>query len=112
MRLMWSVAVLVVVVNLVCAGQTADVAAAAKVATAVMNFPEGDAAALTRARSAFTVEGWQSFMKTMEGVRDDKGAPTLTATFVAREPRVLGTQDGVVHLRIPGTLTQSNRIGK
>ena len=112
MRLTCSVAVLVLLVSVVCAGQSPDVAAATKVATAVMNFPEGDAAALNRARSAFTVEGWQSFMKTMQGFLDANGAPTFTSTFVARDARVLGTQDGVLHLRIPGALTQGNRLGK
>ena len=119
MRLTANVAVLVLLVNVVCAGrapvildQSPDVAAAREVVIAVMNFREGDAEALNRARSAFTVEGWQSFMETMEGFLDDKGASTFTSTFVAREARVLETQNGVLHLRIPGRLTQSNRLGK
>ena len=92
--------------------QSLDVAAARKTVIAVMNLREGDAAGLNHARAAFTADGWQGFMKRMQGFLDDKGAPTFTSTFVARDARVLGDQGGIVHLRIPGILTQSNRVGK
>jgi hypothetical protein len=49
----------------------------------------------------------------MDGLFDQTGAPTFTSSFVAaRRGILLGEENGVVHLRIPGTLTQSNKIGK
>jgi len=93
--------------------QNADVAAARKAAIAAMNFRQGDAAGLNRARSDFTDGGWTAFMKKMQGFLDGKGAPTFTSTFVpVRETKVLDEKDGVIHLRIPGTLTQSSQLGK
>jgi len=93
--------------------QKADVAAARKAAIAAMNFRQGDAAGLNRARADFTDSGWTEFMKKMQGFLDAKGAPTFTSSFVpTREARVLDEKDGVVHLRIPGTLTQSSQLGK
>ena len=47
-------------------------------------------------------------MKHMEGWLDQKGAPTFTSNFVpSRDAVVLGLENGVVHLRIPGTLKQT-----
>lgn len=120
MRLMLDVAVLALLVH-VGAGhemvpsssdQSLDIATARQMVITVMNFREGDTAGLRGARPAFTADGWQDFMKRMQGFLDDKGAPTFTSTFVAREARMLGEQNGVTHVRIPGTLTQSNRLGK
>lgn len=52
-------------------------------------------------------------MKHMEGFLDEKGAPTFTSTFVAsRAETMLDEKDGVIHFRIPGTLTQSSQLGK
>ena len=93
--------------------QNADVAAARKAAIAAMNFRQGDAVGLNRARSDFTDSGWMAFMKKMQGFLDGKGAPTFTSSFLpVREARVLDEKDGVIHLRIPGTLTQSSQLGK
>lgn len=82
-------------------------------AIAALNFQQGDAAGFNRARDNFTQEGWKDFMKHMEGFLDEKGAPTFTSSFVAkRGASVLRESEGLLHLRIPGTLTQSNKIGR
>src|SRR5262249_39004917 len=71
-----------------------------------------DAAGLTRARADFTADGWKSFIKNMEGFLDPKGVPMFTSSFVAaHDATVLEVKDGVLHLKIPGTLTQSSRLG-
>ena len=92
--------------------QNSDVAAAQKAAIAALNFRQGDAAGFSRARSTFTDTGWTDFMKQMADFLDAQGAPTFTSTFTARAARVLGEEGGVLHLRIPGSLTQSNQLGK
>lgn len=44
----------------------------------------------------------------MEGWLDQKGAPTFTSSFVpSRDAVVVGQEKGIVHLRIPGTLKQT-----
>lgn len=119
MRLALRVAGLVTLLSIASFGQDAkpdqssDVAAAQKVAVAALNFRQGDAAGLNRARADFTADGWKDFMKHMEGFLDDKGAPTFTSSFVAARPaRILDEKDGVIHLRIPGTLTQTGKLGR
>ena len=95
------------------ADQGSEIAAAQKAAVAALNFRQGDAAGLNRVRADFTVSGWKDFMKHMQGFLDDKGAPTFTSTFVvSRAATKLDEKDGVIHLRIPGTLTQSSQLGK
>ena len=90
-----------------------DIATAQRIAIAALNFRQGDAAGFNRARANFTVSGWKDFMKHMEGFLDAKGAPTFTSTFVAAsQAKVLDEKDGVIHFRIPGTMTQSNQLGK
>src|SRR5262249_41231582 len=89
------------------------VSVAQKAAIAAVNFRQGDAAALARARADFTPEGWQAFMKHMEGFLDPKGAPTFTSTFVpSKSAPLFDEKDGVVHFTIPGTLTQSSQLSK
>ena len=88
------------------------IAAAQKAALAAVNFQRGDAAGFARARGDFTPDGWTAFLKPMEPFMDRNGAPTLTSTFVAsRDAILVGEAQGVLHLRIPGTLTQQNQIG-
>ena len=71
---------------------------------------EHDAA---RAHDDFTSDGWKDFIKRMEGFLDQKGAPTFTSSFVAAHgATVLDEKEGVLHLRIPGTLTQSSNLGR
>jgi len=84
-----------------------------KAALAALNFQQGDAVGFTRARDDFTPDGWKDFVKHMEGFLDQKGAPTFTSSFVAAHAAtVLDERGGVLHLRIPGTLTQSSNLGR
>lgn len=93
--------------------QSPDIAAVQKTAVAALNFRQGDIGGFNRARTDFTADGWKDFIKHMEGFLDEKGAPTFSSSFViSRDAAVLDEKDGVVHLRIPGTLTQSNQLGK
>jgi len=95
------------------ADQATVVRVAAKAAIAAINFRQGDAAGLARARADFTPEGWKEFLKHMEGFLDPKGAPTFTSTFLpSRGATVLAEDHGVVRFRIPGTLTQSSKLGR
>ena len=100
------------------AAQTTSEQAAAvdfgqKAAIAALNFRQGDAAGFNRARDNFTPDGWKDFMKHMVGFLDQKGAPTFTSSFVAkRDATVLPQSESILRIRVPGTLTQSNEIGK
>lgn len=90
-----------------------DIATAQGFAIAALNFRQGDAAGFNRNHANFTDEGWKDFMKHMEGFLDAKGAPTFSSTFVpAGASKVLDDKDGVIHFRIPGTMTQSSQLGK
>jgi hypothetical protein len=94
-------------------GQAATVAAAERVAIAAITFREGDTAGFGRARVDFTTDGWTDFLKRMQGFLDANGAPTFTSTFTASgRASFLGEHDGVVHFRVPGTLVQSNKVGR
>ena len=82
-------------------------------AVSAVNFKQGDLVGFNNARTDFTVEGWNDFIHHNEGFLDQNGAPTFTSTFVTTaDARILGDANGRLHLRIPGTLTQSNNIGK
>ena len=90
-----------------------DFVTAQKIAIAALNFRQGDANGFNRARANFTLNGWQEFVKHMEGYLDAEGSPTFTSTFVTTRPaRMLDDKEGVIHFRIPGTMTQSSQIGK
>ena len=90
-----------------------DLVTAQKIAIAALNFRQGDANGFNHARGNFTVSGWKDFMKHMEGFLDAEGSPTFTSTFVAtRAARTLDDKDGIIHFKVPGTMTQSNQIGK
>ena len=94
-------------------GEQTVVAFAEKAGIRALSFRQGDAAGFARGRNNFTDAGWKEFMKNMQGFLDEKGAPTFTSSFVASGGvKVLSQEDGVVRVRIPGTLTQSNNIGK
>ena len=93
--------------------QATIVGLAQKAAIAALNFQQGDAVGFARARDNFTPEGWKDFMKPMEGFLDQKGAPTFTSSFVAaHDATLLDEKEGVLHLRIPGTLTQSSKLAR
>ncbi len=91
--------------------QAAIIAFAQKAAVRALNFRQGDIGSLTRARADFTPEEWKEFMKHMEGWLDQKGAPTFSSSFEpSRDAVVVGLENGIVHLRIPGTLKQTQNL--
>jgi len=93
--------------------QAAIVSFSEKAAIAALNFQQGDAIGFARAHDDFTSDGWKVFIKRMEGFLDRKGAPTFASSFVAAHgATVLDEKEGVLHLRIPGTLTQSSKLGR
>ncbi len=88
--------------------QAAVVNFAQKAALQALNFHQGDHQNLLRARADFTPDAWDEFLKHMTGFLDSKGAPTFTSSFVpSADPVILGEENGIVHLRIPGTLKQT-----
>lgn len=73
-----------------------------------LNFEQGDIAGLNKARPDFTPQGWKEFIKHMEGYLDPNGAPQFAQKFVpAGNAVILDRANGVVRLKIPGTLTQT-----
>jgi len=92
------------------ADRNAIVAFAEAAAVRAVTFNAGDGAALRRSRADFTAEGWQLFMKDMEGFTDAQGAPTFASSFTVTGKTTIVSEDGGnVHLRIPGTLKQSQK---
>jgi hypothetical protein len=86
---------------------------AERAAVRAVNFREGDTAAFTSSRKEFTDDAWRDFITHMKGFLDEKGAPTFTSVFAGSGPaKVLDEKNGVVRFRIPGTLTQSSKLGK
>ena len=82
------------------------VAAAQDAAVRAVTFRQGDAEGWKRGRPDFTQEGWTEFVKHMQGWLDEKGAPRFSSSFVpSGNAVVIGNENGVVHFRIPGTLT-------
>ena len=82
-------------------------------AVSAVNFKQGDLVGFNYARADFTIKGWNDFIHHNEGFLDQNGAPTFTSTFVVTaDARIRDDANGRLHLRIPGTLTQSNNIGK
>ena len=70
-----------------------------------LNFEQDDIAGLSRARPDFTAEGWKAFMKHKRGFLSQDGVPTFSSSFVPSGSAVVtGKENGIVHLRIPGTL--------
>ena len=93
--------------------QTTIVAAAQDAAVRAVNFRQGEVDGWKRGRSDFTPEGWTEFVKHMQGWLDEKGAPTFSSSFVpSRNAVVIGNENGIVHFRIPGTLTQSQSVSR
>ena len=86
---------------------------AQSVAVRAVNFSQGDVAGFTGSRGDFTDDAWTDFINQMQGFLDERGAPTLTSSFVTSGPaKVLDGKNGTVRFRIPGTLTQSSKLGK
>jgi hypothetical protein len=82
---------------------------AEKAAVRALTFREGDLASLTDAKDDFAPSAWSDFLKQFEGFLDANGAPQYTSEFAPSGPAaVVRNEDGAVHLRIPGKLTQSH----
>src|SRR5690349_7422145 len=91
----------------------APVAFAREASIRALTFRQGDQRAFAGIEALFTSDGWTEFVKTLQGFRDSNGAPTFSSTFApAGEGRIVDERDGVVHVRIPGTLTQQNQASK
>lgn len=78
-----------------------------KAAVAAVNFKQGDAVSLKRAQAGFTSTGWNEYMKSLQGFLDAHNAPMFTSSFVPSGAPVVVSDAGEIHLKIPGTLTQS-----
>jgi hypothetical protein len=79
-----------------------------KAAVRALNFEQGDSGSLNKSRSDFTPQGWNEFMKHMQGFVDGKSAPTFSSKFVpAGNPAIVSKENGTIRLKIPGTLTQT-----
>ena len=73
-----------------------------------LNYSQGDRQSLIDAQDAFTPDGWREFMKRMEGWLDSKGAPLSGSSFIPSGDVVItGQENGVLRLRVPGVLKQS-----
>jgi hypothetical protein len=82
---------------------------ARQAATQSLTFQQGDRQALLAARRLFTDAGWKQFLKDLAGWLDADGAPTFGSSFVpSADGRVVDEHNGMTHVRIPGTLTQSS----
>ncbi len=89
--------------------QAAIVELAQKAAVRSLTFSQGNVESLMGARHYFTPEGWSEFMKQMNGFLDEKGAPTFSSAFVpSGDPVIVGQENGVIHTKIPGKLTQTH----
>jgi hypothetical protein len=87
---------------------TTVVTAARDAAVRALTFRQGDRDGFTRAQASFTPEGQAEFLKTMGGWLDGNGAPTFSSSFVpSGDGRVVDSDGGVVHVRIPGALTHT-----
>jgi hypothetical protein len=72
-----------------------------------LTFEQGDPRALPRVRPLFTDDGWQQFLNTLKGWLDPNGTPTFGSSFVpSGNGRIVDERNEVVHVRIPGSLTQ------
>ena|SRR5579864_831943 len=92
----------------VTAKNQAAVEFAQKAAVRALSFNQGDAESLRRARPDFTPEGWNEFMRQMQGFMDEKGAPAFSSKFApSGKAVVIREEQGLIHFRIPGTLTQT-----
>ena len=87
---------------------TTVVTAARDAAVRALTFRQGDRDGFIRAQEPFTSEGLAEFLKTMNGWLDGSGAPTFSSSFTpSGDGQVVDTEGGVVHVRVPGTLTHT-----
>ncbi len=84
------------------------IAFASTIAVDALTFRQGDRQALARVQPRFTDAGWQQFLSILQGWLDSSGTPTFGSAFVASgSGRIVDRADEVVHVRIPGSLTQT-----
>jgi len=75
-----------------------------------LTFDHGDRGAFTAVRALFTPEAWTAFLEHLRGWLDENGAPLFDSSFVSSGAvRVVDEDTGVVHVRVPGTLTQTQK---
>jgi hypothetical protein len=73
-----------------------------------LNFERGDIRSLNKVQGDFTVQGWREFQKHLQGFLDNTGAPTFSSKFVpAGNALLVSKENGILRLKIPGTLTQT-----
>jgi hypothetical protein len=90
------------------AGEGSILAFARNASIRALTFRQGDRDALAAARGTFTPEAWTTFMKDLEGWLDQGGAPTFGSSFVpSGDGRIVDEENGVVHVRVPGTLAHT-----
>lgn len=90
-------------------GRASAVAFAEGIAVRALRFTQGDASSLLATKPEFTESGWIAFVKHFDGFVDANGAPQFSSSFVpAGSAAIVGEKDGLVHVRIPGKLVQTN----
>src|SRR5262245_49103070 len=88
--------------------QTAIVEFAQKATVRALDYNQGDPQSLIDAQNDFTADGWNEFMKRMEGWLDSNGAPLGSSNFMPSGDAVITDQEnGLMHLTVPGVLKQS-----
>jgi hypothetical protein len=87
---------------------SAAVAFAERAAVRALHFTAGDAQSLRAGREDFTDSAWSALMKQYAGFLDSRGAPEFSSLFTRAGDAIVGVKNGVVHVKIPGTLTQSS----
>lgn len=96
-------------VNGASAGDESPLSFARIVAVQALTFHEGDRRALARVKQEFTPDGWQQFLKGLRDWLDSNDTPTFGSSFApSSEGRVVEERDGLIHVRIPGSLTQTH----
>jgi hypothetical protein len=86
----------------------AILAFAQKAVVRALDYKQGDRDSLIDAKDDFTPSGWTEFMKRMDGWLDARGAPLSSEDFKPTGAAVLkGSENGVIRLNLPGTLSQT-----
>jgi hypothetical protein len=82
-----------------------------KAVVQALDYRQGDRQSLIDAQDAFTTDGWQEFIKRMEGWLDSNGAPLGNSSFIpSGDAAIVDQENGLVHLTIPGALKQSDNV--
>jgi hypothetical protein len=91
---------------------SAAVAFAERAVVRALHFTAGDAQSLRAGREDFTDSAWNALMKQYAGFLDSRGAPEFSSLFTRMGEAVVGVSNGVVHVKIPGELTQSSGVSR